>query len=94
MIFGLWFFLAIAAGMFAHYRRDRNGVGWFLIALLFSPLVAFVLLAILPMKPWTPPVDPIVAQQQVETNVRFAIFIIVAVSTALAIATAYTTIFA
>jgi hypothetical protein len=45
-----WLFLSIAAGMFAHIRRNRNGVGWFFVALLLSPLVAFVLLAILPVK--------------------------------------------
>jgi hypothetical protein len=42
-----WFFLSVAAGMFADIRRNRNGGGWFFLAILFSPLVAFVLLLIL-----------------------------------------------
>jgi biotin transporter BioY len=42
-----WLLFSIAAGMFAHIRRNRNGVGWFFVAMLISPLVAFVLLAIL-----------------------------------------------
>jgi hypothetical protein len=47
----LWLFLCIAAGMFAEIRRDRNGVGWAVVAFFFSPLVAFILLAILKPKP-------------------------------------------
>jgi hypothetical protein len=46
LIFG-WFFFAVAAGMLASIRRNRDGVGWFFVAILFSPLVAFVLLLIL-----------------------------------------------
>jgi hypothetical protein len=42
-----WIFFCVAAGMFAHIRRNRSGANWFLVALVFSPLVAFVLLAIL-----------------------------------------------
>ena len=49
-----WIFFCVAAGMFAHIRRNRYGAEWFLVAiivasvaLVFSPLVAFVLLAIL-----------------------------------------------
>jgi TctA family transporter len=42
-----WLLLSIAAGMFAHIRRNRNGVGWFVVAFFLSPFVAFVLLAIL-----------------------------------------------
>lgn len=42
-----WLFFSVAAGMFAHNRRNRSGFGWFVVAVIFSPLVAFVLLAIL-----------------------------------------------
>jgi hypothetical protein len=42
-----WFFLSVAAGMFADIRRNRNGGGWFFVALLVSPFMAFVLLFIL-----------------------------------------------
>jgi hypothetical protein len=47
LLFVFWLFLCIAAGMFANIRRNRDGTGWFLIALIASPLVAFLLLAIL-----------------------------------------------
>lgn len=46
-IFLIWLFLSVAAGMFAAIHRNRNGVGWFFVAIIFSPLVAFVLLLIL-----------------------------------------------
>lgn len=46
-----WLFFSVAAGMFAQKRRNRDGGGWFFIALIFSPLVAFVLLAILEIAP-------------------------------------------
>lgn len=46
LIFG-WLFFSIAAAMFAHIRRNRSSGGWLLVALFFSPLVAFVLLLIL-----------------------------------------------
>jgi hypothetical protein len=49
MVLG-WLFFSIAAGMFAHIRRNRNGIGWFFVAIFFTPLVAFVLLAILQVK--------------------------------------------
>jgi hypothetical protein len=42
-----WIFLSIAAGMFASIRRNRSGFGWFLSALVFSPVAMFVILAIL-----------------------------------------------
>jgi 4-hydroxybenzoate polyprenyltransferase len=42
-----WLFFSIAAALFAERRRNRNAFGWFVVALVFSPLVAFVLLAIL-----------------------------------------------
>jgi hypothetical protein len=45
--FLLWIFFCVAAALFASQRRNRSGVGWFFVAFFFSPLVAFVLLAIL-----------------------------------------------
>ena len=51
MFFLGWIFFSIVAGMFAQIRRNRNGAGWFFVAILFSPLVAFVLLLILPSLP-------------------------------------------
>jgi hypothetical protein len=47
-----WLFFSVAAGMFAQVRRNREGPIWGVIALVFSPLVAFTLLAILlPLPP-------------------------------------------
>jgi YD repeat-containing protein len=46
MILG-WLFFSVATGMFASLHRNRSGIGWFFVALFFTPLVAFVLLAIL-----------------------------------------------
>jgi hypothetical protein len=47
ILFMCWLFFSFATGMFASIRRHRNGVGWALVALFFSPMVAFILLAIL-----------------------------------------------
>jgi hypothetical protein len=46
-------------GVFAHVRRNRNGFGWFALAVLLSPLISFLLLLIL--HPGVP-VDPAVYQ--------------------------------
>jgi hypothetical protein len=42
-----WIFFSVAAGMFASIHRNRSGMGWFFVAVFFTPLVAFVLLLIL-----------------------------------------------
>jgi disulfide bond formation protein DsbB len=50
MEFGLvvfWLAFAIAVGMFAGIRRNRFGFGWFLLALIISPLLAGIFVAIL-----------------------------------------------
>jgi hypothetical protein len=47
MTFIGWIFFSVAAAMFASHRRNRNAGGWFFVAVFFTPLVAFVLLAIL-----------------------------------------------
>lgn len=41
-----WVVLALVVGIFAS-GRGRSGVGWFLLSLLLSPLVGFVLVAVL-----------------------------------------------
>jgi hypothetical protein len=46
-----WIGGAIATGMFAHIRRNRNGFGWFVLALLISPILAGIFVAILREKP-------------------------------------------
>ena len=76
-LFLLWFFFSIAAGMFAHIRRNRNGVEWFLIAFLISPLVAFVLLAIL--KPRSPEDNLLAMERQRRFNKRAYIAVAVIV---------------
>jgi hypothetical protein len=45
-----WLFFCIATGMFAAIRRNRSGGWWGLWAALFTPLVAFTLVAILKQK--------------------------------------------
>jgi phosphotransferase system glucose/maltose/N-acetylglucosamine-specific IIC component len=47
MILFFWIAGAIATGMFAHIRRGREGIVWFVLALIISPLLAFVFCAIL-----------------------------------------------
>jgi hypothetical protein len=46
MIFLFWIALSVAVGMFASIRRNRNGIGWFFAALIFSPLLAGIFVAI------------------------------------------------
>jgi hypothetical protein len=55
----VYLFFCVAAGMFAQNRRNKYGVDWFLVALIFSPLVAFVLLAVSKTGPERPlrPID-------------------------------------
>ncbi|HYA07015.1 MAG TPA: hypothetical protein VEF90_14090 [Xanthobacteraceae bacterium] len=43
----LWLVFAVLIGAAAR-TRGRNGVGWFLLAILLSPLFAGLILAILP----------------------------------------------
>jgi phosphate/sulfate permease len=50
-IFFFWIGGAIATGMFASIRRNRNGFGWFALALVISPIFAFAFCAILKSKP-------------------------------------------
>jgi len=45
LVFVFWFLLMIGLGAFAA-RRDRSVFGWLLFALIFTPLMAFVLLAL------------------------------------------------
>ena len=45
-----WCFLAVCSGIFASQHRGRSGFGWFLVAVIFSPLVAFILLLVLRVK--------------------------------------------
>ena len=48
-IAALWIGFSILVGLFASQRRNRSGVGWFLLALLVSPFLA--ILAALIVKP-------------------------------------------
>jgi hypothetical protein len=44
-----WFVFAIIIGVAAHSRK-RSGFGWFLLSLIFSPLLTTVWLLILPRR--------------------------------------------
>jgi hypothetical protein len=46
-----WFAFATLVGVFAHVRRRRGFVSWFVLAILFSPLFAGLLVAILRERP-------------------------------------------
>jgi hypothetical protein len=54
LIFITWIAFSIAVGMFASIRRNRNGVGWFFLALIMSPLLAGIFVAILKETAATP----------------------------------------
>jgi len=40
-----WIFFSVCVGVFAQQRRNRNGVGYFVLSLIISPLLAFALVA-------------------------------------------------
>jgi biotin transporter BioY len=42
-IFIFYLFLSVIVGIAAQQRRNRNGVGWFVLSLLISPLLAGLL---------------------------------------------------
>ena len=43
-----WIFFCVVAGMYAHFHRNRSGIGWFFVGFFFTPLVALILLLVLP----------------------------------------------
>jgi hypothetical protein len=45
MIIVGWLLLSAVVGVFASGRRNRSGFGWFVLAVVISPLVAFLFLA-------------------------------------------------
>lgn len=45
--FIFWLMFSALVGVFAS-KRGRSGFGWFLIALILSPLIAAILLALIP----------------------------------------------
>jgi len=46
MLLFLWFALCIAVAVGAN-NRGRNGLGWFVLGLIFSPVIAGIFLMIL-----------------------------------------------
>jgi len=50
LVLWLWLGFAVAVGMFARYRRNRSGIGWFLLSLLIPPLLTGIFIAILPVR--------------------------------------------
>jgi hypothetical protein len=57
--FVFWLAFSVIVGVFASQRRNRSGFGWFVLALLISPVLAFLLCAA--MKEAAPR-DPITAR--------------------------------
>lgn len=45
--FLFWFIFAVILGV-AAYGRGRSGIGWFFLAMIISPLLALILLVLLP----------------------------------------------
>ena len=41
--FVFWLAFSVIVGVFASQRRNRSGFGWFVLALLISPVLAFLL---------------------------------------------------
>jgi phosphotransferase system glucose/maltose/N-acetylglucosamine-specific IIC component len=48
-IVGFWIAFAVIVGIAAS-RRGRSGLGWFLLALVISPVIAGLLVLVLPSK--------------------------------------------
>lgn len=42
---GGWLFFSVLVGAYA-YRKERNGIGWFFLSLLISPLIAFIIVLV------------------------------------------------
>lgn len=42
-----WFFLSIAVGIYAANHRGRSAFGWFVLSVLISPLIAFILVFVM-----------------------------------------------
>jgi hypothetical protein len=47
LLVGLWFLFAVVPAILA-YQKGRNAVGWFVLALVISPLLALLFVAVLP----------------------------------------------
>jgi hypothetical protein len=55
LVWAIWWFMAcIAAAIFAHHHRNREGVAWFVFALFLSPFMAYLFLISLPSLPGGP----------------------------------------
>ena len=51
--FFFWLVLSILAGAYANSKK-RSGFGWFLISIVLSPLISFIILAIISTKTTAP----------------------------------------
>lgn len=47
---GLWTLLAVAVGVLARREFGRSGIGWFFLALFFTPLVGLLLFLLPPRR--------------------------------------------
>jgi len=52
--FVFWLAFSVIVGVFASQRRNRDGFGWFLLALVISPVLAFLLVAAMKEAPPQP----------------------------------------
>jgi hypothetical protein len=72
-----WFFLAIATG-YAAKSRNRDGFGWFLLALLISPVIALLLL--IAFRPLPEPTRDQIRTQKAVMIMAIATIIVVGIS--------------
>lgn len=48
ILFIIWLSFAIVVAIGAKFGRKRSGIGWFVLSVLFSPLLMLILLLMLP----------------------------------------------
>jgi hypothetical protein len=68
----IWFVLAVVIGV-AAARRGRSGLGWLIASLLLSPLVAAILLALLPDRRYEEVVRQLAAQNAAAADPRLTV---------------------
>jgi phosphotransferase system glucose/maltose/N-acetylglucosamine-specific IIC component len=65
----IWLALAIVIGI-AAARRGRSGLGWLVASLIVSPLIAAILLALLPDRRYEEVLSRLAAQNAAAANPR------------------------
>ena len=54
IVISIWLLACVWVGVFASGRRNRNGLGYFLLSVLLSPLIGWLIVASLRTKPEQP----------------------------------------